>query len=243
MWETVLLLRRWTVPDPLRAGIFAPLVSGRRSTINLLAFWLGGTAAAIGFGLVTLDLLRNSLPAFVHEVSSLLSGIAGGQVKIVIGVLALFVTAVTSARLARQREQAPLAGRGLATLFPQTATPTATSRLVAGVRRLLDGGKLRVGFMAGRNQTTPWVVYLMALSVIVASGAAVGSRLYVGAACIVAILTFAQLPVVCYILNPKQTQAIVVPVHNWVRAHRRGILAVGAGVLGVIVVTSGMAGI
>jgi hypothetical protein len=243
MWETVLLWRRWTVPDPLRVDIVAQLVSGRRSMINLLAFWLGGTAAAIGFGLVTLNLLRNSLPALVHDGSSLLSGITGGHVEIVIGVLALLVTAVTAVRLARQRQQSPLAGRGLATLFPQPVTPIATSRLVARVGRLLDGGNPRVGFMAGRNQTTPWVVYLMALSVIVASGAAVGSRLHAGAALIVAILTFVELPLVCYILNPKQTRAIFVPVHNWVRAHRRGFLAVGAGVLGVIMAISCMAGI
>lgn len=120
--------------------------------INLLAFWLGGTAAAVGFGLVTLNLLRNSLPAFVHDMSSVLSGITGGHVKIVIGVLALLVTAVTAVRLARQRERAPLGSGALRALVPQPATPTAIHRLVARVRRLLEGGNPWVGFVAGLNR-------------------------------------------------------------------------------------------
>ena len=232
----MLRLRRWTAPDPLRAGVVAPLISGRRPMINFLAFWLGGIAVAIGFGRMTLNLLRSSLPALAHDMSSLLSGITGGHLKIVIGGLALLVTAVTAVRLAPQRWQAPLGRGGLPTLIRRPATSTAISLLMARANRWAR-------FMAGRKRTTPWVEYVMALSVIVASAAALSVQFHASAAFIVAILTFTELPVVCYIVNPKQTHAIVVPVHNWVRAHRRGILAAGAGVLGVIVVTSGIAGI
>ena len=192
---------------------------------------------------MTLTLLRSSLPAVLHDVSSLLSGITGGHAKIVIGVLALLVTALTVVGLTPQREHAPLGRGGLPTLVPQPAISTAMSRIGARVRCLLDGANPWVGFMSGRNRTTPWVEYLTAMSVIFVSGAALGSQVHGGAAFSLAILAFVQVPLVCYIVNPKQTRAIVVPVHNWVRAHRRVFLAVGAGVLGVIMAISGMAGI
>ena len=232
-----------TAPAPARLNIAVLLVSGRRPMINLLAFWLGSMAAGIGFGLVALTLLRDSSPAFVHDVSSLLSGITGGHVKIVIGVLTLLVTAVTAVRLARQREQAPLGSGALPALVPQPATPTAIHRLVARVRRLLEGGNPWVSFVAGLNRATPWVEYLMALSVIVVSGAALGTHFGAIQAFIVVISALVEFPLVCYLVKPKQTQTTVLSVHRWMRAHRRGILAVGAGVLGLVMVTSGIGAI
>ncbi len=238
MWETVLLWRRWTAAEPLRAGVGAPMVSGRRSLTDFLAFWLGCIAAAIGLGLGRLTLLRSSLSSLVPDMSSLFNGITGNPVRIVISVLALLVTAVSAARLAPQRQQTPLGRVELPTLVPPRATAPAIS---------WPTGRARANpwarFMAGRDQTTPWIEYVVVLSVIFASGAALAAQFHAGVAFVVAILTLVELPVLCYIVNPKQTRAIVLPVHNWVRTHCRVILAVGVGVLGFIVVTSGTAGI
>jgi hypothetical protein len=107
---------------------------------------------------------------------------------------------------------------------------------------LLEGGNPWVSFVAGLNQATPWVEYLMALSVIVASGAALGTQLCAVGEFIIAILAFVELPLICYLVKPKQTETILLSAHNWMRAHRRGILAVAAGVLGVFMVASGMGG-
>jgi Sap, sulfolipid-1-addressing protein len=100
MWETVLPLGRWTAPDPARSGIAARSVS-RRPMIDLLAFWLGGMAAGIVAGLAALTLLRDSSPAFSHDISFTLTSFTGDHVKLVIGVLALLVATVTAVRRAR----------------------------------------------------------------------------------------------------------------------------------------------
>jgi hypothetical protein len=243
MWGTVLLLGLWTAPDPVRIGIAVLLVSRRRPMLNLLAYWLGGMAAGIGFGLVALLWLRDSLPALVHDVSSTLATCTGGHVKVVIGVLALLVVAVNVVRMARQRGQVPVGGGGPSALLPQPTTSTAFSRLLARPRRLLEGGNPWVSFAVGLNQATPWVEYLVAFSIIVASGATIGAQFCAVVEFTVAIFAFVELPLVCYLVKPAQTEAIVLSVHNWVVAHRRRILVVGVGVLGVFMLASGMGGI
>jgi hypothetical protein len=208
--------------------------------LNLLAYWLGGMAAGIGFGVVALVLLRDSLPALVHTTSSTLASCTGGHVKLVIGVLALLVAAVNAARMAQQRRQVLVGGGGPPALMPQPTTPTMFSRLAAWARRLLEGGNPWVSFAAGLNQATPWVEYLVAFSVIAASGAALGVQFCAVAEFTIVIFAFVELPLVCYLVKPAQTERIVLAVHNWMLAQRRGILVVGAGVLGVFMLASGM---
>jgi hypothetical protein len=242
MWGTVLLLGLWTAPDPVRIGIAVLLVSRRRPMINLLAYWLGGMAAGIGFGLIALTQLRDFLPGLVHDVSSTFASLTGGYVKVVIGVLVLLVAAVNAVRLARQRGQIPVGSGGPLALAPQPTTPTVFSRLMGRVRRLLEGGNPWVSFVAGLNQATPWVEYLMAFSIIVASGAALGVQLCAVVEFTVLIFAFVELPLICYLVKPAQTETIMLSVHNWLLARRRGIFVVGTGVLGVFMLASGIGG-
>jgi Sap, sulfolipid-1-addressing protein len=242
MWGTVLLLGLWTAPDPVRIGIAVLLVSRRRPMANLFAFWLGGMVAGIGFGLVALLLLRDSLPAMIHAVSSTLAVWTGGNVKIVIGVLALMVAGVTAARMAVQRGQVPVASGAPSLVAPQPVATNAFSRLVARVQRLLEGGHPWVSFAAGLNQATPWVEYLMAFSIIAASGAALGAQLCAVTLFTVAIFAFVELPLICYLVKPARTEAIVLSVHNWLVAQRRRILVGGAALLGVFMLASGIGG-
>jgi hypothetical protein len=240
MWGTVLLLGLFTAPDPVRIGIAVLLVSRRRPMINLLAFWLGGMAAGIGFGVVALTLLRDSLPALVHDASSTLTSFTGGHVKIVIGVLALLLAAVNAVGVARKRAQVSVGGGGPSALVPQPSPSSMFSRLAGRGRHLLEGGHPWVSFVAGLNQATPWVEYLMALSVIVASGAAIGTQLCAVAEFTVVIFAFIEIPLLCYVVKPAQTEMIVLSMHNWLLAHRRRIFGICAGVCGVAMVASGM---
>ncbi len=243
MWGTVLLLGLFTAPDPVRIGLAVILVSRRRPMLNLLAYWLGGMTAGIGVGLVLLRLLRDSLPAivhFFHDVSSTFASLTGGHFKILLGVFSLLVAAVNAVRLARQRGQMPVGISAPSALAPQPTTPTTFSRLVARVRRLLEGGNPWVSFVVGLNQATPWVEYLLALSVIAASGAAIGVQLCAVAEFTIAIFAFIELPLIWYLVKPAQTENIVSSMHNWLRAHRREIFVVVSGVGGVYWLASGV---
>jgi hypothetical protein len=41
-------------------------------------------------------------------------------------------------------------------------------------------------------------------------------------------------------VKPEQTQAIMLSVSNWLRAHRRRVLVVIGGTAGIVLVASGM---
>ena len=43
MWTYVLIVGAGMLMDPVRIGIAAILMSRRRTIVNLLAFWLGGS--------------------------------------------------------------------------------------------------------------------------------------------------------------------------------------------------------
>ncbi len=240
MWGMVLLLALGTAADPVRIGIAVLLVSKRRPMLNLLAYWLGGMAAGVGVGLALILLLRDSLPAFVHNVSVTLGSFTGGHFRIVIGVLALLVATVSAVRLARQRGQVPVSVGVPSALAPQPTTPSVFSRLVARVRGLLGGGNPWVSFVAGLNQATPWVDYLLALSIIVASGAALGTQVCAVAEFTVVIFAFVEIPLICYLVKPAQTESIVLSVHNWLMTHRRKIFVLTIGALGVVMLATGM---
>ncbi len=240
MWGMVLLLALGTAADPVRIGIAVLLVSKRRPMLNLLAYWLGGMAAGVGVGLALILLLRDSLPAFVHNVSVTLGSFTGGHFRIVVGVLALLIATITAVRLARQRGQVPVGAGATAALAPQPTAPGVFSRFVARIRGLLEGGNPWVSFVAGLNQATPWVDYLLALSIIVASGAALGTQVAAVAEFTVVIFAFVEIPLICYLVKPAQTETIVLSVHNWLMKHRRKIFVVTIGVLGVFMLATGM---
>jgi hypothetical protein len=240
MWGMVLLLALGTAADPVRIGIAVLLVSKRRPMLNLLAFWLGGMAAGIGVGLGLILLLRDSLPAFVHNVSVTLGSFTGGHFRVFVGVLALLIATVIAVRTARQRGQVSLSVGAPASLAPQPTAPGLFSRLAGRVRTLLEGGNPWVSFVAGLNQATPWVDYLLALSVIVASGAALGTQVAAVAEFTVVIFAFVEIPLICYLVKPAQTETLVLVVHNWLMTHRRKIFVGVLGVLGVVMLATGM---
>jgi hypothetical protein len=240
VWGIVLLLGLSMAADPVRIGIAVLLISRPRPMINLLAYWLGGMATGIGLGIGALILLRDFLPNLVHDVTA---SFTGGHAKIVVGVIALLIAAVNAVSLARQRAWVRTRSGDPSALAPQPSMPSAVSRLVARVRRVLEGGRPWVAFVAGLGQGPPPVEYLTALSVIVASGAAIGTQLCAAVAFTVAMFAIVEIPLVLYLVKPAQTETIMLSVNNWLRAHRRRILVVGAGVLGIVMVASGMSSI
>jgi hypothetical protein len=112
--------------------------------------------------------------------------------------------------------------------------------LLARAQNHLGARPLWVVFVAGFVSATPPVEYLVVVGAILASGAATGIQL--GAALTFTLLSLAviEIPLVSCLVTPAKSQAVIMEVHNWVRARRRPIVAVTLAVGGVMLLASGM---
>ena len=238
MWGTVFLLALMMAPDPIRLGVAMLLISRARPFLNLLAFWLGGVAAGLsGFG--ELMLLRKFCPTVAHNAASVAAGYMGAPTRIVMGVLALLIAALITVRFSvRRRAGVPIGGGDKSALVPRRLT--ALSRLSARIQRALEGGHIWAVFVFALTSSMPPVEFLVALGVIVASGAAMGAQLGAVVMYTVVVLALIEVPLVSYLVLPAKTQVIMLRLHNWLRAHRRQIFVAIATVGGLALVTTGI---
>jgi hypothetical protein len=240
MWGTVLLMALVATTDPVRIGIGVLLLSRPRPMVNLLAFWLGGIAMCVVAGLGVLLALRDFALAVIRGVASTAASSNVEHMEIAIGVLALLIAALIAVRFpALQLARVRILGGQPSVPMPQPGAPTAFPRLSTRAQDALEGGSLWVPFVAGFGCANPGKV-LVALAAILASGAAAGTQ--VSAIVVYTFVTFAlvEIPLVSQLAAPTKTHAVMLQVHNWVRARRRAILAVIMAVVGVYLVITGM---
>jgi hypothetical protein len=236
MWVTVLVLALMAMADPVRSGTAILLLSRRRPMRNLLAFWIGGISTAIVVGLSALFVLRDVTLMVMHRVAFTVASASAGHIGIVSGVLALLIAI---GLFAYRRAPLSTSGGETSALVKQRRTPPALSRLSTRFRDGLEGGHLWLAFVAGLGSATPWE-YLVALTAILASGARPGAQ--VGAVIAFTVMAFAiaEIPLICYLAAASRTDAVVLRVHNWARAHRRRILAFIVAVVGVFLLANGV---
>lgn len=243
MWRTIVVLGLLAATDPVRLGTAVLLISRPRPIANLLGFWLGGMAMAIGAALGGLLLLRNFTPMLAQHVASTAAGSTVEHIQIASGVIALSIAALMAVGFSvRRPAQVPIHGGNRSALVLQPSTRTAFSRLSVRAKETLAGGHPWVAFVVGLNSATPPIEYLLVLATLLASGAAIGTQLSAAAMFNVLAFTLVEIPLVSYVAAPAKTEAAMVQLHNWVRAHRRPIFATILAVSGVILVASGMGG-
>jgi hypothetical protein len=95
-------------------------------------------------------------------------------------------------------------------------------------------------FLFALTSSMPPVEFLVALGVIVASGAAVGAQIGAVVMYTVVVLALIEVPLVSYLVTPAKTQAMMLRLHSWVRAYRRQIFVAIATVGGLLLLTSGI---
>jgi hypothetical protein len=81
------------------------------------------------------------------------------------------------------------------------------------------------------------------MMVILASGAGAGTQ--VGAALMFTLVAFTitEIPLVSCLVSPAKTQAVVMQLQDWLRAHRRPIFVFMLGAFGVVMVAKGVGGV
>jgi hypothetical protein len=138
----------------------------------------------------------------------------------------------------RQAAHALMPGGDSSALVLQPKTPTVFSRLP--LSGLYKPRSLGMAFVAGLCTSTQLVEFWGAMMVILASGAGASSQ--VSAALMFTLLAFAmvEIPLVSYLVAPAKTQAVVMQLHCWFRAHRRPIVVFVLAVVGVVMMTKGV---
>lgn len=244
MWGVVLVLALCAAADPLRLGITVVLISRPRPLLNLLAFWLGGMTSGIGVAMAVLIVLRDSALVVIHNVESTVENVrstvaifTGGRLQITLGVLALLFAVGLRAR---ERALVRIRVGDASALALQPGTPTAFSRLPARAQGMLECGFIWAAFVIGLGQATPPVDTLLVLTVIMASGAAIGTQVSAFVAFTVLVLAVIEIPLVSYLATPEKTQAAMLQVQNWIRTRRRRIFETMFAVAGVVLVVKGI---
>jgi Sap, sulfolipid-1-addressing protein len=239
MWSAVLVLSLIAAIDPVRIGIVVLLISRPRPMVSLLAFWLGGMGAGIAAALVLVVYLRDLTLSVMRALFSAVNSPAAAHVRVAIGVLVLLIAGLIAARF-RVRQHAPvrLTGEQRSVLVLEPDTRNGSSR--RSIRRQLEEGSLAVAFIAGVGWATPPVEYLGAIIAILASGTAAAAQVSAAVMFTVVAFTVAEIPLMSYLAMPEKTVAVVLRLHDWLKARRQAILAVFVCTFGVLLVVSGM---
>jgi hypothetical protein len=240
MWATVVVLALVAATDPLRLGWAVVLISQPRPIPNLLAFWFGGMTTGIAVAVSLLVLLRDFALRITQTVSSAAASSTARHIQLTTGVLALLIaTVIAVRRLARQRAKLPVPTSASSAQAPQSSAPTAFSWLPTRVRNALEAKFLWVAFGVGLGSATNPVESLIALAVILESGAATGTQVGAAVMFTVVVLTVIEIPLIGYLTIPAKTEAVMLQLHNWMRAHRPRILTVIVAAAGVLMVIAG----
>lgn len=147
--------------------------------------------------------------------------------RLALGVVAL-VAAVLIYR--RKPKQKPEAGSG------KQKKPGLMERLAADP-------KPRTAFIVGIVMFGPSVTFIAAVQVVASAKADPEATAGAMAMIIVLTVTFAWLPLIAYLIAPARTSRILKAFEGWLGKHRKQVLTAAVGLIGVILVAQGIAGL
>ncbi|AGB20669.1 Protein of unknown function (DUF2910) [Mycobacterium sp. JS623] len=213
MWITLLAMAIAVSLEPFRIGMTVLMINRPRPGLQLLAFLTGGFAMGITVGLIVLFILRPALGSAHFTLP---------RVQIVVGAVLLINAALVATGVLGSRRFEPLATR---------------------TQPLLNGRSLWMAGVAGLGIALPSVDYLAVLALIVASGAAASVQF--GALLLFNMVAFAfvEMPLVCYLVAPDRTRAMLSAVQDWLRSRRRRALTVLLAAVGCVLLVAGLAGL
>lgn len=240
----MLLLGLGMAIDPARLGLAVVMLSRRRPMLNLFAFWVGGMVAGVGIALAVLVFMRDVALAAIQGVVSAANEfreavgiLAGGRLHIVIGVIMLLLAARMVARAGAGRGTGRASGgsrRWNVGPGASAAPPGLVARLEVRTQQMLQGDVVWPAFVVGVASSAPPFESVVALTVIMASGAEIGTQLGAFVVFTLLVLAVIEIPLVAYLAIPQQTQQVMLRFQDWVRSNRRQIsltILIGVGFL------------
>ncbi|MBP1818578.1 GAP family protein [Mycobacterium sp. OAE908] len=214
MWITLLAMAIAVSLEPFRIGMTVLMINRPRPGLQLLAFLTGGFAMGLAVGVIVLFVFRPALGSAHFTLP---------RVQIVVGVVLLLNAAVVATRVGFASERfEPLATR---------------------IQQLLNGRSLWTAGVAGLGIALPSVDYLAVLALIVASGAAASVQFGALLLFNVVAFGFVEIPLVCFLLAPDRTRAMLSAVQDWLRSRRRRAVAMLLTAVGCVLLVAGLAGL
>lgn len=256
MWTAVLFVGLGMAIDPLRLGVVLVLVSRPKPVANLLACWLGGMVAGIALGVAVLVgfrdvvlLVINNVMSVIGHIRSTVAILDGGGLQITLGVLALLAVVVPIVRR-RARVRAGV-GAEVSGGYPCDVTPAPPKSHVLSIfahlatitNKILQRGSVWPAFLVGLGSATPPYECIVVLTVIMASGAALGTQLGAFVLYTLILLAVIEIPLIAYIAMPDKTQALIQSLQNVIQNHRHRITQAALSTVGVSFVVQGIGGL
>jgi hypothetical protein len=266
MWGPLLVLALVITINPLRLGIILLVLSRPRPMQNLLAYWFGTLLSGFSYLLVPLFLLH-STPTSASIANGLTNSTASPVVQhvtIALGVVLLAVAVLMTVRSlagtpSRGRHAMPSRrrGGGASTQVHDPAALPIISRLMRPADEVLPEGASRVRRLLSRARDawrngSPWIALviglmvmpadgvLLALALIVASGAAIGMQLGAGITFVITVLAVEEVILISNLVAPEKTHAALQWLHDWAVAHHRKFMAAIMAVVGASLIVQGL---
>jgi Sap, sulfolipid-1-addressing protein len=239
MWGMVLAIALIAAFDPMRLGIAFVLISQPRPMRSLLAYWLGAMVSAIATAAVLLTVLRNLAPVLADHVAAMTTSSTAGYIQIALGLIALPLAVLVARGVFPRQRSLEMAGAPSA-LLERPATPSAVARLSSLAENGRQDRAFWLAFAAGTVTATPPVEYLVVIVAILGSGAAMGIQFGAALIFIVVALAAIEIPLLSCLATPARSQALMLQLHDWVRARSRPIFAVVFAVGGLALVAAGL---
>lgn len=236
MWYLILLFALSAAQDPVRLGITTLLVARPRPIHRLFAYWLGLMATGFGTCLAALFLLRDVLRPAVRVATSIATSPVIPLAQIAVGAIAF-----SAAIYLWLRSPTRPAGR-------QPRQRTVLSRLSSAswstrFESMLNSRSLGPAFAAGLCTSTQVIECSAAMIAILASGAAAVTQVSAALAFTLVAFAIVEIPLVSYLISPRRTLKAVAHLHDWLQAHRRSIVSLVLGTVGLLMVVGGASNI
>lgn len=256
MWGDVLGLALFVSLNPMLLALILLMISRPRPIPNLLAFWIGCLIVNIPVWLVPLMALHlvPSFESWAQELATPSTDTGIQPLQFGTGVFCLLVAGWMTLRLLRQRvaEPVPVAVGGNASTPPESeeSGPTGGGGVFAGVRarfrRLVsrakeawENGAVWVSLVFGLAYVPPPPLVLLVNTIIVASGATVGTQVVAVLVFIVTMLAVFEIALLGYVIAPNRTEAVLQPIHDWARTHRMQVMLALFAIVGLWQVVTG----
>ncbi|MGV0837954.1 GAP family protein [Mycolicibacterium thermoresistibile] len=119
------------------------------------------------------------------------------------------------------------------------AIRAAIGRLVSRVKEAWENGAVWVSLVFGLAYVPPPPLILLVNTIIVASGAPIGTQVVAVLVFIVMMLAVFEIALLSYVFAPRRTETVLQPIHDWARDHRMQVLLALFAIVGTWQVVTG----
>lgn len=208
----------------LDAGLLtaAVVLLGRpRPAQQLLAYLIGGMGLSIAFGLLIVLALHGSKLQFDRSTQAVIELAAG----------ALLIVVAVAAASGRKLQWHPRRTRRSDAERPQRQSL---------YDRAVGHDSVWIAWAAGAIYSLPGAYYLAGLALLAKVGAPAATEVLAVVGFNVIMFALIELPLLGFVLAPKRTRSLTEKLNRWMTAHRRILIAIVAGAVGIYLLVSGV---